>query len=58
MGYERIIAGTFAGIGGLLSITLGVMYDRAELLLAGSNLLIGMMAFFVGENNGVKKAQA
>lgn len=54
--YEREIAGIFSGVGGLMSIYLGVVYARTELLLSGSLLISNMLAFFMGEKNGQRKA--
>lgn len=50
MNYQREIAGIFAGAGALLLIYQG------EVAL-GASLLSAMMAFFVGERNGERKAQ-
>lgn len=50
MNYQREIAGAFAGAGALLLIWKG------EVAL-GASLLSAMMAFFVGERNGERKAQ-
>jgi len=55
--YERLVAGAFAGAGGLLSLYLGVTHNIPELYIAGSLLLSNMMAFFAGEKNGQRKAQ-
>jgi len=57
MGNERLLAGFFAGIGGVTSLVLGVIYNRAELITGGLLLVSNMMAFFAGEANGQKKAQ-
>jgi len=55
---ERKIAGIFAGVGGLLSIALGVICptEYSQMLVAGGLLLLSnMMTFFVGEKNGERK---
>lgn len=57
MGYERTIAGVFAGAGALLSLYLGVTCNRQELITGGLVVLSGMMAFFSGEKNGMKKKE-
>jgi len=49
MNHQREIAGIFAGAGALLLIYQG------EVAL-GASLLSAMMAFFVGEKNGKRKA--
>lgn len=49
MNYHRLIAGIFAGSGALLLIYQGYMSEGAIILSA-------MMAFFVGEKNGERKA--
>jgi len=46
---DRKIAGIFSGVGALLLIYLG------EVAL-GAVILTSMAAYFVGENNGVRKA--
>ena len=56
MGYERIIAGVFAGAGSLMSIYLGVTNSLPELVTGGLVILSSMVAFFIGEKNGAKKA--
>jgi len=48
MGYERLVAGIFAGVGAIVLITKGETSS-------GVALLAGMMGFFIGEKNGVKK---
>ena len=52
----RVIAGIFAGSGGLMALYLGVSSGRQELITGGLLLLSNMMTFFVGENNGERKA--
>lgn len=49
MDYPRCIAGIFAGAGGLLLIYEGYVTE-------GSMILTAMLAFFVGEANGQRKA--
>ena len=51
---HRLLAGIFAGGGGLLSLYLGVTHSIPELTTGGLLLLSNMMAFFVGEANGKK----
>ncbi len=46
-GYARLMAGAFAGAGGLLLIGLGE-------IAAGGILLSGLLSFFIGEANGRK----
>jgi len=46
---QRCIAGAFVGAGALLLIW------RGE-ITAGTSLLAGMLGFFVGERNGIRKA--
>lgn len=56
----RVIAGIFAGTGGLMSIALGVLCpgEYSQMLVAGGLLLLSnMLTFFVGENNGEKKVK-
>lgn len=48
MNAERLIAGIFAGSGGIYLLHLGHFE-------AGIAILMGMLAFFVGEYNGSKK---
>ena len=48
MNYHRLLAGAFAGLGGLYLLYLG---ETA----AGVAILSGMMGFFVGEWNGERK---
>jgi len=48
MGYERTIAGIFAGVGAIVLIAKGETSS-------GVALLAGMMGFFIGEKNGAKK---
>lgn len=55
MNSERLIAGIFAGAGGLASIILGTMNQDPVLQTAGLLLISNMMAFFVGERNGQRK---
>lgn len=50
MNYQREIAGIFAGAGALLLIYQGHVTE-------GALLLSSMIAFFVGEKNGEKKAR-
>ena len=50
MNWPRIIAGIFAGSGALLLIY------RGE-ITAGVSILSAMVGFFVGEHNGIRKAQ-
>jgi len=56
-----MIAGIFAGAGGLMCIALGVLVPECaksdELILGGLLLLSNMFTFFVGEKNGEKKAK-
>lgn len=47
-GYARLMAGAFAGTGGLLLIVLGHV-------AAGVGILASMVGFFVGEANGRKQ---
>jgi len=51
MSVERIIAGIFAGAGALMLIHQGE-------ITAGVSILSAMVGFFVGERNGIRKAQA
>lgn len=51
MNVPRIIAGIFCGCGALLLIYKGE-------IAAGVSILSAMVGFFVGEHNGIKKAQA
>lgn len=51
MGYERIVAGAFAGAGALLLIYKGE-------IAVGSAILATMVGFFVGEKNGARASQA
>ncbi len=44
-GWARLMAGAFAGTGGILLILLGE-------ITAGGVLLAGMLSFFIGEANG------
>ena len=50
MNWPRIIAGIFCGAGSLALIIQGHIQE-------GMTILIGMLAFFVGEHNGYRKAQ-
>ena len=50
MGSERLVAGVFAGVGAL------VLLYKGESATAVA-LLSGMLAFFVGESNGKRKAE-
>jgi len=54
----RLVAGIFAGCGGLLAMYLGVQEGRQELITGGLLLLSNMMTFFVGEYNGQKTTQS
>lgn len=54
---RRIVAGVFAGAGGLLSLYLGVTENMPELTTGGLLLLSNMLAFFVGEKNGERKTE-
>jgi len=56
--YLRIIAGVFAGAGGLMAMYLGVQEGRQELITGGLLLLSNMMTFFAGEANGKKEVSA
>ena len=58
MNYNRLIAGIFAGSGALLCIWQGLEKGEPYLVGIGTTILSGMMSFFVGENNGIKKAKA
>ena len=49
-GYERVIAGIFAGAGALMLIYM----DHVE---AGVSILSAMVGFFVGERNGMRKTK-
>ena len=49
LNFQRVVAGAFVGAGALLLI------HKGELAL-GATLLSGMLAFFVGEKNGERKA--
>jgi len=50
----RMMAGLFAGIGGLSSLIIGSLQHDPTLQTAGLLLISNMMAFFVGEKNGQK----
>lgn len=58
---RRVIAGIFAGAGGLMAIALGVYHPectQSEALITGGLLLLSnMFTFFVGEKNGERKAK-
>jgi len=56
MNYNRLIAGIFAGFGSLVCIWQGLEKGEPYLVAVGTTILSGMMSFFVGESNGVKKA--
>lgn len=49
MGVARLMAGGFAGTGGLVLVVVGEV-------AAGVAILASMVGFFVGEANGRKKA--
>jgi hypothetical protein len=51
MNYERLLAGCFAGAGALI-----LLYKGEN--TAATAILASMLAFFVGEKNGQKKAVA
>lgn len=57
---RRVIAGVFAGVGGLLCIALGVLkpeHPQSSAMVTGGMLLLSnMFTFFVGEKNGERKA--
>jgi len=50
MNLPRAIAGIFCGAGSLLLIYNGYIQE-------GMTILVGMMAFFVGEHNGYRNAR-
>lgn len=58
MGAARIIAGVFAGFGGLICICGGIYLENPYYFGAGTTILTGMLTFFIGENNGEKKANS
>ena len=51
MNNERLIAGFFVGAGALMLLWQGQTHEAMYLLVA-------LLSFFVGEKNGVRKAQA
>lgn len=51
------MAGLFSGIGGLVAIVLGVVYNQPELKTGGLLVLTTMTSFFIGEHNGQKTAK-
>lgn len=52
----RLMAGMFAGAGGLIALIIGAYQGDPTLQTAGLLLISNMMAFFVGEKNGQKTA--
>lgn len=50
MGYERVVAGCFAGAGALMLLWKGE-------ITAGVAVLMTMVGFFVGEKNGAVNAK-
>lgn len=54
MNQLRLIAGSFCGAGALMLVGIGAWRSDMALVAIGSNLLTGLMAFFVGEKNGQK----
>lgn len=57
MNVERIIAGVFAGVGGLVLIWKGIETGNHAVTASGTTILGTMLGFFVGESNGMKRAQ-
>lgn len=51
LNYPRAIAGFFCGAGSLFLIYQGYIHEAMT-------ILVGMLAFFVGEANGKRKAEA
>mgnify|MGYP001364827591 CR=1 FL=1 len=52
MNSERLMAGIFAGAGGLAALLIGAYNGDSTLQTAGLVMLSSMMSFFVGEKNG------
>lgn len=49
MNVQRVVAGVFVGAGALMLI-------YKDQIAVGASLLSGMLAFFIGESNGERKA--